>query len=174
MLPRKTNGDVMCAGGIFGVNFSKTFRCVYIVSRLFKSKPYSPFQRNVSPGTFSRPGEVDSPPAEDLLDVGAEVVADDRHDAHLGEERRGNREVGGGAADNAIRFAERSFDGIERDRPNSKNRIHERYFPMMGARSFLTCAGTASGRVMSANFSAEPHSHERATGSFVMASAMAR
>ena len=45
---------------------------------------------------------------------------------------------------------------------------------MMGARSFLTCAGTASGRVMSANFSAEPHSHERATGSFVIASAIAR
>ncbi len=123
---------------------------------------------------FLEAGQIDPASAEHLLDVGAEVVADDRDDAHLGEKRRGDSEIGGCAADDAVRFAEWRLDGIERNGTDGKDRIHDRYFPMMGARSFFTCAGTASGRVMSANCSAEPHSHERATGSFVMASAMAR
>ena len=40
------------------------------------------------------------------------------------------------------------------------------YFPIIGARSRFTCAGTASGLVMSANFSAEPQSHERVRWKF--------
>ena len=133
-----------------------------------------PFPAERLAGHLLQPGEIDPAPAEYLLDVRAEVLADDGDDAHLGEERRGDGEIGRRAADDASRFAERSLDGIERDGTDSEDRVHERYFPMMGARSFLTCAGTASGRVMSAYFSAEPHSQERATGSFVMASAIAR
>ena len=54
----------------------------------------------------------------------AEVVADHGHDPDLREERRGNREIGRGAADDPIRFAKRGLDRVERDRTNSENRIH--------------------------------------------------
>src|SRR5688572_3487524 len=123
---------------------------------------------------FLEAGEIDLPSPEDLLHIRAEVLADVGDDAHLSEERRGDREVGGGAADHAIGLAKRGFDRVECNRANGKYWVHQRYFPMIGARSFLTCAGTASGRVMRANLSAVPHSHERATGSLVIASAIAR
>ena len=46
----------------------------------------------------------------------AEVVADRADDADLVEERRGQREVGGRAAEHPLALAERGLDGVEGDR----------------------------------------------------------
>src|SRR6185503_15529807 len=56
------------------------------------------------------------------------------------------------------------------------NQFHDcagsRYLPIIGARSCLTCGDIASGRVTSANFSADAHSHVRSKGSRATAPAM--
>ena len=44
-----------------------------------------------------------------------EVVADGADDVHVVEERRGEREVGGGAAEHPLALAERGLDGVEGD-----------------------------------------------------------
>ena len=49
----------------------------------------------------------------------AEVVADRADDAHLVEERRGQREVRGGAAEHALAAAVRCLNRVERDRSNN-------------------------------------------------------
>ena len=69
-------------------------------------------------------GEIDLPSAEHLVDVCAEIFADHGDNPHLREKRRGDREIGGRAADDAVGFAKGRFDGIERDGSDSKNGMH--------------------------------------------------
>jgi hypothetical protein len=61
-----------------------------------------------------QPGQIDTPAIEDRHLVAGEVLADDGHDPHVGEERRRDGEVGRGATDDTGRFAKRRLDRIER------------------------------------------------------------
>ena len=79
------------------------------------------------PGVAARPEERlparhaldvvgrDAASVEDAELLVAEVLADDAHDAHVREEARREREMGGRAPEQAITLAERSLDRVERD-----------------------------------------------------------
>src|SRR3954468_21667068 len=54
-------------------------------------------------------GEIDPSPAEDLVHVRAEIFTNNGDDPHVGEKRRGDGKVSGGAADNPAGFAEWSL-----------------------------------------------------------------
>ena len=64
---------------------------------------------------------VDAARVQDRVLVVAEVVADGPHDADLVEERRGQREVHGGAAEHALASAVRRLHGIEGDGSNDSD-----------------------------------------------------
>ncbi len=90
----------------FGSKCSKTLSCVSSVSREFRSQPYSPSQKKVlPPATRSTSCDVVPRVREDRQVRVGEVVADRADDAHLVEERRGQREVRGRAAEHALALA---------------------------------------------------------------------
>ena len=69
------------------------------------------------------------------LELGlAEVVTDRPDDPHRVEERGGEREVGGGAAQHSLALAERRLDGVEGDRSNDGDgsRNHLERLPQAG------------------------------------------
>src|SRR5207249_9799965 len=61
---------------------------------------------------------VHAPCAQDAVLGLPEVVAGRSDDAHVGEERGGQREVHGGAAEHALALAEGCRDRVEGDRSN--------------------------------------------------------
>ena len=100
----------------FGWKVSKTPSCVSSVSRELRSQPYSPAQKKLlPPATRSTSSVFVSRVRQQRVGVVVEVVADRADDADLVEERRGEREVRGGAADHPLASAERRRDGVEGD-----------------------------------------------------------
>ncbi len=110
-------------GESLGSNCSKTPSRVSSVSRLLRSQPYSPAQKNVSPaGDMLDVADVD-PAGAQHVELGlAEVVADRADDAHLVEERGGQREMHGGAAEHSLALAKRRLDRVEGDRSDDCDR----------------------------------------------------
>ena len=78
----------------FGSKCSKTLSSVSMRLARVEVAPYSPRQKNVlPPATRSTSSVIVAARAQDLARLLAEVVADRADDAHLVEERRGQREV---------------------------------------------------------------------------------
>src|SRR5574341_2595530 len=63
------------------------------------------------------PVGVDIPPSKKFQVLSGKVLADDADDSHRSEKTRRQREIRGRAAQNPLRRAERSLDGIERHSP---------------------------------------------------------
>src|SRR5207253_2470301 len=90
--------------------------------------------------------EIDVPPFEDRRIFIGEIVADDRHEIHLGEERRRDGEISRRAAEAAVHFPEWCLNRVERDRADDRD-AHGIYRPMIGLSSRLICDGISFGSV---------------------------
>ena len=102
---------------------SNTPSWVSSVSREFRSQPYSPCQKNVLPPATRSTSETSTPRRRITSSCClAEVVADRADDAHVVEERGGQGEVHGRAAEHPLALAERRLDGVEGDRSDHGDR----------------------------------------------------
>ncbi len=70
------------------------------------------FPEEAFAGGVLNAARIDVAGFEDGFLLGAEVLADDGDDAHVGEEAGGERKVGGGAAEAALAAAGGGFNGI--------------------------------------------------------------
>ena len=100
-----------------GSKCSNTLSWVSSVSRVLRSQSYLPFQKNVLPPVTRSTSSIEDPRVEQDVELGlAEVVADRPDDPHVVEERGGQREVGGRAAEHPLADAERRLHGVKGDR----------------------------------------------------------
>jgi hypothetical protein len=109
MFARNTVSDDRASGESCGSNSPKTFSCVVQVV-VVASRP----EEGLAAGDARDVARVDAPRLEDVHLRGAEVVADDADHAHVGEEARGEGEVGRGAAEHPLARAEGRLDRVER------------------------------------------------------------
>ncbi len=74
-------------------------------------------EKSFAAGTLEA-GEIDVAALEDGHVFFREIIANDRDHAHRREMARGQGEIAGGAAEQAIHFAVRRFDAVERNGTN--------------------------------------------------------
>ncbi len=132
-----------------------------MVSRLFRSKPYSPFHRKVSPGTVSRPARsIERPPntRSTLPPKSSPTTATTRTSV---KNEAAREKYVAAPPTTRDRLAERRLDRVESDRAHRKNGIPQ-VLPDDGRQVPLHLhPDIASGLVMIACASAEPHPQPR-------------
>ena len=113
MFARNRTSHCCAAGESLGSKCSNTLSSVTCVSRVLRPEWYSPFQKKVLPPAMRSTSSVIVAARAQRLPGGVvEVLADGADHADLVEERRGEREVGGGAAEHPVARPGRGDDGV--------------------------------------------------------------
>ena len=129
-----------------GSKCSKTFRSVTCVSRVLRPEWYSPFQKKVFPPSMRSTSSVIVPRVRSASQRRVvEVLADRADHAHLVEERRGEREVGGGAAQHPVTRPGRGDDGVIGD-GSDDSEAHAAARVAFGARCVRSSNRNSAGR----------------------------